>query len=158
MSLLVTSLPLLCISSPYRNTIFDISHCGVHVNEKVNSKTIKKRRCVKVLFPKCFRQTRVYMLISTYAPVPTPALHCIPPYRVRIPTKDARQNTSELHMADYETIEQDSDGEKQARTQSGKQRKVKSWNGKRKAHIPSITHDKVLYRVQYRPVSRVPTH
>ena len=46
------------------------------------------------------------MLISTYAPVPTPALHCIPPYLVRRPTKDERQNTSGLHMADSETIEE----------------------------------------------------
>ena len=38
------------------------------------------------------------MLIHTYAPVPTPALHCIPPYRVRRPTKDEMQNTSELHI------------------------------------------------------------
>ena len=55
------------------------------------------------------------MLIITYAPVPTPALNCIPPYRVRRPTKDAMQNTSEWTIADLETIAEDSDGEKQAR-------------------------------------------
>nr|DAH38965.1 MAG TPA: hypothetical protein [Caudoviricetes sp.] len=39
------------------------------------------------------------MLIITYAPVPTPALHCIPPYRVRHPTNAQGYTLRRLHFA-----------------------------------------------------------
>lgn len=74
-----------------------------------------ERISTKMEIPKCFRNADVYMLITHYAPVPTPALHCIPPLPGTPPHERRKAEHKRVNMAENETAAEDSGREKQAR-------------------------------------------